>query len=298
MPKIIYSVKRKGELDSFIHDAIMKCFLFRFSFNGVTLASGITYSLNKVYRKNHPITGNENSLISKKCQELNIDYNQIKMDYAECESDNKTKETLEKINSGKTPELKWSAFVSKTAKIDNRQYKKILINKLNMLREINAQNADLHEFLIDNFNSIEECIYFNRKYNLPDDWQLLSVQNQKKYIQSMSGMDKKFELAPDYFIKVFSGYDSRIEGNYLIIRNKINVDKIPFLVVSMYNSIIFTAHRLNLLLTYMNEEKYPVPMCEMPFYLPTKPLRMYYTKEMYISDFVDKSKMFKKSMKT
>lgn len=276
----------------------MKCFLFRYSFNEIIIASGLTYSLNKIYRKNHPITGNENSLIARKCQELNIDYNQISLEYAEYDSENEARETLERLNSGKTPDLKWSVFVSKTAKLDNGQYKKFLINKLNSLREINSQNADLHEFLINNFNSIEDYIYFERKHNLPGNWQLLSVQNQKKYVQSMSGMDKKFELAPNYFIKVFSGFDSRIEEDNLIIRNKINVDKIPFLVVSMYNSIIFTAHRLNLLLAYMNEKKYPVPMCEMPFYLPTKPLRMYYTKEMYISDFADKSKMFKKSTKT
>lgn len=285
-------------MDSFVRDAIMKCFLFRFSFNGVVLASGITYSLNKVYRKNHPITGNENSLISQKCQELNIDYNQIEMQYAECDSENEAREILETLNSGKILDLKWTVFISKTAKIDNCQYKKFLVNQLNSLREINTQDTDLHEFLINNFNSMEEYIYFEKKYALPDNWRLLSVQNQKKYVQSMSGMDKKFELAPNYFVKVFSGFDSRIEENCLIIRNKINVDKIPFLVVSMYNSIIFTAHRLNLLMDYMNEKKYPVPMCEMPFYLPTKPLRMYYTKEMYIKDFTNKPKVFKKNTKT
>lgn len=263
----------------------MICYLFRFRYKDKALTSGITYNLDKIYRKNNPLYCDDKNALMQICSELNTDFFSLKLEYCKFGDEIEAKSVL--IDEDKMSKLEWREFISKTFIFDKNHYLRLLKNHLETCRKINYYDKKLHQFLFDNFNPTENYIYFTEIYKKPEGWNLLDKKAKKRYTERLLHLDKRYELEPNYFIKVFSGYEfDDSEDKSLKIIYKINSNKIPYIVASMYNSIAFTSHIIN----NLGIQKIPVNKEELPFYYAIKPLILYYTKERYQKEIINKTK--------
>ncbi len=255
----------------------MICYLFRFIYKDTTLISGIAYNLDKIYRKNSPLYCDDKNVLNQQCFDLDINFYMTTLQYAECCSETEAKKALESLNNGEQIDIQWKVYVSKTYDFDKSQYIRFLMNHLETLRKINHYDKPLHQFLIDNFNAPGNYIFYEEKYKKPDNWNLFDKKTQKKYIERFLHMDKRHSLGPNYSVKVFSGYETEYTDTEIVVRYRISTNKIPYLVASMYNSIVYTSHIINQLSNY----KIPIEKNELPFYYALRPLILYYTGERY-----------------
>lgn len=258
----------------------MNCYVFKFTYKDTILASGFVFNVDKIYRKNNPVYNkNSSTTLKEECQKRGISFFDTSLYYIPYDSEDEAKEHLKQVETL----TEWTEFTSKTKRFDILQYKRLLINQLEKELETNKKEAEIKKFLVDNYNTEEKLLFFEENYSVPHNWDSMSHSAKKKYLLKLS-RNCKWPLSVDYNIRVFSGFDSEVIDGKIIIKNKIKSDKVPYLISAMYNSIIFTAHELNQILTHQKEKKYAVSKEALPYYDISKQLSIVYNKEKYLQE--------------
>lgn len=260
----------------------MVCYLFRFTYEGENLISGIAYNLDKIYRKNSPLYCLNKTVLSEECFKRDINFYMTNLEYMEYSSEAEAKEAFTKLSNSEELEINWKIFKSKTYDFDKEMYVRFLKNRLEALRAINHYDQALHRFLFENFNTKEDYVWFKESYKFPFSWESFDKKARKEYTRKLLHLDKKQYLSPEYYIKVFAGYETDFTENEIIVRYKIKSSKIPYLMASIYNLIIFTSHTINQLCDF----KTPIDKTELPYFNTIKPIRIYYTDEQYKKDCI------------
>lgn len=261
----------------------MGYYLYRFRYKDNIIEYGIDQNIDRVYRNNfpNPTYYNKGSFYEK-LSRLDCFYGQLTIEYIYFDEKEDAKHQLSEIEQDNVPD-KWDVYTPKTLKLDIRSYMDKLCSKMEYLKDRIKKDAPLHTFIIENYNTEDECIWFEEKIKRCQNWKNMDNGEKNRYIQNLVNVEKKMELSPGYNIKVFAGYelDETSDLEYIIIKEKIISDKIPFLAASMYNSLIFASHEYNLAANALKQELYSLKLSDIPYYSAIKPLREEYTKEKY-----------------
>lgn len=260
-------------------------YIYKYEYNSEILEMGLTLDLNKLYKKNFPNPNYYNKgEFYEKLVEKDIYYRQATIYFIAFDEDSEATTALSEIEQGSNKyDEQWQKYEPKTQNIDDDMYGNKLLNRIEFLTDDIKKSIDLHKFLLENFNTEDDVIYYVQTITRSQNWKNLNDFEKNKIIKQYVNINKKVELARGYNIKIFSDYeiDEMSDLQNIIIRLKIYTAKIPFLAAAIYNSLIFAAHEYNLLAKFKKENLYMVYSADMPFYQQVKPIKEKYTKELY-----------------
>ncbi len=255
-------------------------YLYRYRDGEKTIHKGTTHSLNRTYKRFFPNIYEASNEIVEYCLDNEKYYGELDIEYVPFES----AEESEKALLYEESDLEWQRFSPITKPQDDKRYKEKLQNRLEYLRNQAISDMALHQFMIDNFNLLDEYSYFYETIVKPDSWDQMSNDEKRKTVMQHVETGKKYELNRNFFINVFSDFTvEEIDDSHLRITEAIESRNMPYLVASIYNTLIYTSHDLNTVLKYLNLPQIMVKQEEVPFYSAIKPLAIEYTKEKYVN---------------
>jgi hypothetical protein len=226
-----------------------------------------------------------NPRLHKALRERGLYYNQVSIMYIPAEED-EAAQLVQSIKKDQIPSIDdWKKYDNKMKDIYDESYKNQLLEKLKYQTSQIAKDAELHKFMLENFNAESEYVYYDIKIKRDLIWDgVMSHADKLQSIKGLIDMDKKYPLEPGYYIKVFDGFELDELSEYpdnIVIKQRIKTDKIPFLLSAMYNPLIFTAHEYNVYSRYKKEKPYVVTSVDIPYYAAIKPVKKVYTRKAY-----------------
>lgn len=253
-------------------------YLYRYKDGEKTIHKGTTHSLNRTYKRFFPNIYESSNEIVRYCLKNERYYGELSIEYVSFDTVEEADAAL--LNDENS--YAWELFHPMTKAQDDKRYMEKLQNRLEYLKSQALSDVALHQFMIDNFNSLDEKSFFIEIIEKPDGWDLMEKDEKKKTIMQYVETGKKYELSRHFFINVFSDFAVEEEDDtHLKITEIIESKNMPYLVASIYNTLIYTSHDLNIILKYLNLPQIMVKQEEVPFYSAIKPLMIEYTKEKY-----------------